>query len=82
MKRVRANSIYTYNPCMLDVIDGRTSLNAGDRVRVVNLYGCPPANTMGHAYVADPWTGKFIGLVCTASLHKRPNQGRDQAWGK
>jgi hypothetical protein len=37
-------------------------------VRVVNLPGCPRANTMGHCHVACPETGRFIGLVCAASL--------------
>lgn len=75
--KVTVNAIYDYFPCLLDVCDGRTTLKAGDRVRVVNLYGCPKANVMGHCYVADPWTDKFIGMVATASLRsvrgKKPN---------
>ena len=66
--KVRANAIYRYNPVLLDQIDGRTSLKTGDLVRVVNLPGCPRANTMGHCHVADPNTGHFIGLVCCNSL--------------
>lgn len=68
--RVRVNSVYIYEPVMLDRIDGRTGLKAGDKVRVINLPGCPKANTMGHCYVANPETGKFIGMVCTNSLRK------------
>lgn len=68
--KVRVNGTYVYDPVMLDVVDGRTSLRKGDMVKVVNLPGCPPANTMGHCHVADPETGKFIGLVCCNSLVK------------
>jgi hypothetical protein len=66
--RVRVNSLYRYNPCLLDRVDGRTDLTTGDIVRVVNLRGCPPANTMGHCYVVNPITGAFVGMVCTSSL--------------
>jgi hypothetical protein len=56
---------------MLDMIDGRTNLTSGTKVRVKNLRGCPPCNTLGHAHVVHPETGQFIGLVCTASLFKK-----------
>jgi hypothetical protein len=68
---VRANATYAYNPCLLDLIDGRTNLKKGDVVRVKNLRGCPQANVMGHCHVVHPQTGEFIGLVCTASLAKK-----------
>lgn len=66
--KVRANAVYRYSPVLLDQIDGRTSLQSGDVVRVVNLPGCPKANVMGHCHVADPNSGEFIGLVCCNSL--------------
>lgn len=69
--KVRANAVYVYRPCMIDVIDGRTSLTSGTKVRVKNLRGCPPCNAMGHAHVVHPETGEFIGLLCTASLFKK-----------
>ena len=69
--RVRVNSLYIYHANLLDRTDGRTSLKDGDLVRVVNLYGCPKANTMGHCYVAEPSTGKFIGMVHCNSLHTK-----------
>ena len=69
--RVRVNSVYVYHPNLLDVVDGRTNLKSGDLVRAVNLPGCPKANTMGHCHVADPLTGKFIGLVHCNSLHTK-----------
>ena len=69
--KVRANAIYVFSPNMLDRIDGRTNLKAGDLVRVKNLHGCPRCNTMGHCHVVDVATGDFIGLVCTNSLHTR-----------
>ena len=68
MKRVRANSTYIYNPAGMDLWDARTNLQPGTLVRVVNLPGCPRANTMGHCHVADAENGRFIGLVLTASL--------------
>ena len=69
--KVRAGSTYIYHPTLLDLIDGRTGLKSGEQVTVVKLPGCPKANTMGHCHVADPTTGKFIGLVCCNSLHTR-----------
>ena len=70
--KVRVNSLYVYHPCMLDVVDGRTGLKSGAVVRVINLPGCPRANTMGHCYVGDPNNGdKFIGMVATSSLHSK-----------
>jgi len=69
--KVRANAVYVYRPCMLDMIDGRTNLKAGAKVRVKNLRGCPPCNVMGHCHVVHPQTAAFIGLVCTASLAKK-----------
>ena len=65
--KVRANALYRYDPVLLDQIDGRTSLQPGDVVKVVNLPGCPKAGTMGHCHVATP-QGEFIGLVCCNSL--------------
>jgi hypothetical protein len=69
--KVRAGSVYIYHPNLLDIADARTSLKSGDSVRVVNLPGCPKANTMGHAHVEDVNTGAFIGLVHTNSLHTK-----------
>ena len=66
--KVRANSTYIYYPNMLDRLDGRTDLVPGDVVKVVNLPGCPPCNTMQHAHVE--LNGRFAGLVHTNSLHK------------
>lgn len=67
--RVRVNSIYRFEACLLDRIDARDNTpEPGQIVRVVNLHGCPPANTMGHCHVVNAVTGEFIGLVCTASL--------------
>jgi len=69
--KVRVNQILVYHPNMLDAIDGRTSLKSGDLVKVINMPGCPKANVMGHCYVGDVATGKFIGMVHTNSLHTR-----------
>src|SRR5690242_7915154 len=49
--KVQAGREYIFYPNLLDRIDGRTKLLPGDVVTVVNLPGCPRANTMGHAHV-------------------------------
>jgi hypothetical protein len=67
--KVKANGVYEYRPAFLDMIDARTTLQAGDKVRVVNLPGCPKCNTMGHCHV-ETLQGEFIGMVQTASLEK------------
>ena len=69
--RVRVNVHYFYKPNLLDLVDGRTDLKDGEEVVVVNLHGAPKANTMGHCYVGDTLHGKFIGMVCTNSLHTK-----------
>jgi hypothetical protein len=68
--RVRVNNLYRYNPCLLDRLCGRAgnTLTGGEIVRVIDLPGAPKANTMGHCYIADPKTGKFICMVSTSSL--------------
>lgn len=74
-KKVRVNAKYIYNPCIWDskiqppvgAVQG--DLNTGDEVRVVNLPGCPKANTMGQCYIATPdKSQKFLGMVHTSSL--------------
>jgi hypothetical protein len=67
--KVQANREYIFYPNLLDRIDGRTQLIPGSIVRVVNLHGCPPANTMQHAHVE--FEGRFVGLVHTNSLHSK-----------
>jgi hypothetical protein len=66
--KVRVNQKLVFVPNMLDQIDGRTNLKKGDLVKVINLPGCPKANTMGHCYVGHPITGEFIGMVSCNSL--------------
>lgn len=68
MAKVRVNSEYYYNPVGMDIWDSRTTLKKGDKVKVENLRGCPPANTMGHCYVT--LNGQFAGLVLCNSLTK------------
>lgn len=65
--RVQAGRSYIFYPNLLDRIDGRTGLVPGSIVKVVNLPGCPPANTMQHAHVE--YNGQFVGLVHTNSLY-------------
>jgi len=67
--KVRVNTEYIYHANFLDRVEGRTDLKDGEVVRVINLPGCPKANTMGHCHVAR--NGQFVGLVHTNSLHTR-----------
>jgi hypothetical protein len=65
--RVRAGSLYRYNLVTFDQLRLPHNVKDGDIVRVVNLDGCPKANTMRHAHVVH-LDGTFGGLVCTNSL--------------
>ena len=68
-KRVRVGQKFIYRPNLFDILKGPEDLKAGDRVQVVNLHGCPPANTMGMCYVKRVDVDeKFVGMVCTNSL--------------
>ena len=69
MKRVTAGKTYIYKPVLLDIINPPHNIKAEDKVRVINLPGCPKANTMGHCHV-EHLNGIFAGLVCTNSLVK------------
>ncbi len=66
-RRVRVGSKYRFEPVMLDRLHPPYNVRPGDIVRVVNLHGCPKANTMGHCHV-EHFDGAFGGLVCTNSL--------------
>jgi hypothetical protein len=66
-RRVRVGSKYRFEPVMLDSLHPPHNVRPGDLVRVVNLHGCPKANTMGHCHV-EHLDGAFGGLVCTNSL--------------
>jgi hypothetical protein len=77
-KKVRVGQRFYFVPVMLDACNPPYNVEVGDFVQVVNLPGCPKANTMGHAHVnvlmrangvATP--GTFGGLVCTNSLVSR-----------
>ena len=77
-KKVRAGQTFYFVPVMIDATHPPYNVEPGDFVKVVNLPGCPKANTMGHAHVnvimkangvATP--GTFGGLVCTNSLVTR-----------
>ena len=69
MKRVRVNSAYTYDPVRMDIFDPPYDIEEGDSVKVVNLPGCPKANSMGMCHVQH-LDGRFAGLVCVNSLIK------------
>jgi hypothetical protein len=73
--RVTANRVYRFDPVLWDQINPPYGvqtgiLKAGDSVRVVNLPGCPRANTKGHCHIESVDGEQFLGLVCVNSLEK------------
>ena len=66
-RKVKVGQVYTFNPCMWDVLDAKGPLVKGDKVKVVNLPGAPKANTMGHCY-AEHVTTHHVQLVHCNSL--------------
>ena len=70
MNRVRVGSTYVYDPVGWDQVDPPYDIERFDVVKVVNLYGCPKANTMGHCYV-NHLNGDFAGMVHVNSLTLR-----------
>jgi len=66
LTKVKVGKSYEYQPITMDRFDARTRLKPGDIVTVVNLRGCPPANTMGHCHVN--FKEQFAGLVHCNSL--------------
>lgn len=69
-QRVRVGQVFAWKPVLLDKLDARLAgIEEGLFLKVINLRGCPPANTMGHCYV-ETMTGDFIGLVHCNSLQK------------
>lgn len=74
--KVRVGGLYVFNAVGFDITDPKCSIPAGTVVKVKNMHGCPPANTMGQCYVFDKDTDKFIGMVSTASLSKREKHAK------
>lgn len=91
MDKVRAGSVYFYDPVPMDCIMQPHGVQAGllkpgDRVRVVNLPGCPKANTMRMCHIETEaqtknrrgeLRGEFLGLVMVSSLSKEPPKPED-----
>lgn len=69
--RVRKGGVYVYQPVLLDACDPKATLQAGELVRVIQLPGVPPPNTMGQCHVERVSDGKFAGMVCCNSLQKK-----------
>lgn len=70
MRRVRVNSWYIFQPNLLDKVHSQDiHPKPGQRVKVINLPGCPKANTMGQCYVEDT-AGVFRGMVSVYSLQR------------
>lgn len=66
--KVRKGQTYLYYPVPLDILSPTGHvLKSGDKVRVIQLPGAPPPNTMSHAHV-ELLDGTFGGLVHTNSL--------------
>jgi hypothetical protein len=65
--KVHVGKTYKFQPVMFDVLNP-CQATAGQLVKVVNLHGCPKANTMGMCYIATVEDGAFLGMVMTSSL--------------
>lgn len=66
-QKVRVGKKYIFEPVFIDRMDmHKHNIVSGSVVTVVNLSGCPKANTMGHCYIQD--ANKNCTLVCTNSL--------------
>lgn len=65
-RKVRVGARYIFEPTIFDRINPPFDVRPGDEVTVINLPGCPRANTMGMCHVARD--GQFAGHVCTNSL--------------
>jgi hypothetical protein len=81
INRVRAGALYTFQPVPLDqwmplygVLKGM--LEPGCIVRAVYPPGCPPTHTIGHAYIEDPESRNYLGLVHCNSLRTMDEGGR------
>lgn len=69
--KVRVGSRYEYHPVLFDRLEPPAALEVkdGQVVTVIDLYGCPKANTMGMCYISLDGTKEgFAGMVCTNSL--------------
>jgi hypothetical protein len=71
--KVRVNSIYRFTAnYFMDrhaTLTNGVKLQVGDLVQVINLHGCPPANSLGQCYVrlvGD--SSKAFVMVATSSL--------------
>ena len=69
VRKVRVGKVYRFNPNFMDLL-GPVHLGAEEnqKVRVINLHGAPPANTMGQCYIEDAHDGTFLGMVSCNSL--------------
>jgi hypothetical protein len=67
-RRVRVGGSYRFIPVLFDKLNPPAAMNVpeGAIVTVVNLPGCPRANTGGMCHIQ--YQGRFAGMVCTNSL--------------
>lgn len=66
-----SKKVFTYRASPMDRIlggVGPSNLADGQKVRLVKLHGAPKPGTMGQYHVADPDTGKLLGMVSGGSL--------------
>jgi len=72
--------VFTYEPVGLDRFDPACSATPGQKVRVVDVPGCPKSGTMGQCYIEDAETGVFLGMASIKSL-RGDNNGLLQRGG-
>jgi hypothetical protein len=64
-------TVYEFDPVGVDLFSPhRGTPEKGALVVKTKISGAPKNGTMGHVFVADAVTGKFIGLVLANSLKR------------
>lgn len=70
-EKAKRSRVYRFEPVLFDRLNppaNRPDLAPGSLVVKIQPHGCPKNGTMRMAYIGDPETGEFIGLVMEASL--------------
>ena len=71
MNRVTVGRVYQFRPNLFDeLMSEHYTAVPGQIVRVVNMPGCPPANTMGQCHIEDVETKEFLGMCTVNSLEE------------
>jgi len=67
-------AVFRFEPVGVDLFDRRPHHPPRGSLVVLtprgsrHLIGCPPQGTLGHVFISDAESGRFLGLVLRASL--------------